>query len=331
MALGAEASILGLMRLRARAAWSFAAVVALATAAGCGSDGNAKERLGIDRSADTAELGYCRTRTCPPPARYPLPGACEPEDWTASETCTESGASGAPLWWRSACVGWTLDEAASRRVTFDDFANAATNAFASWTTATCATASPGERARVSLDARYLGAVACSRATYDRSGPNQNVITFHDDVWPHGGGTPGFGSPVIALTTVSFDPESGEIVDADIEINSADHVVVPVDSDHTPPPRAFDLQAVLTHEVGHFLGLAHSPDVNAVMASTDDPDTGGREPKRALRDVDEAGICAIYPPGGRRNVSTLVAGSGVTPAGVCDATPRRGLASTCDGS
>lgn len=310
------------MRVGSRAVGAFVTSVALVALAACASDNEQGERLGIDRSKDTAELGYCRTRTCPPPSRYPLPGACEPEDWSSSETCTEAGASGAPLWWRSACVGYALDQAASRRVGFDAFANAAANAFAAWTTTTCAT-SVTEGARVSLDAHYFGPVECSRAAYDRSGSNQNVITFHDDAWPLG-----IGSPVIALTTVSFDPQSGEIVDADIEINSAQHVVMPIDGDNVPA-RAFDLQAVLTHEIGHFLGLAHSPDINAMMYPSDQPDGRGRVPKRTPHEVDAAGICAIYPPGGRRGVSTIVASSGILAAGACDPTPRRGFSSTCD--
>jgi hypothetical protein len=302
---------------------------------GCASppSKNEGENLGIDRSPDTADFGYCRTRTCPPPAGYPRAGACMPADWSSSETCRQDGASGAPLWWRSACIGYELDRAASKRVDFDDFLSAATNAFAAWTGATCPTGMSSASSRVSIEVRYLGPVDCSRATYDLTGPNQNVITFHDDQWPYEERDRGQSgeavSPVIALTTVSFDPESGEIVDADVEINSADHDVVSFTDMPGPPTDAYDLQAVLTHELGHFLGLAHSPDQQAVMNPSGDSDTGrSKMPRRALEDVDVAGICAIYPPDLTRSVSTIVDSSGHLHEGACDPAPRRGLATEC---
>ena len=289
----------------------------------------APESLGIDRSSDTGSLGYCRTTTCSPPAEYPLAdGACAPPDWTGSATCREQNESGAPLWWRSSCVGYDLNEAASRRVTYDQLSQATAAAFSAWTEATCP--AKGESSRASIDVRDLGPVPCARATYDRTGgPNQNVIVFHDDAWPYeardraASGQP--RSPVIALTTVTYDPESGEIYDADVELNSADYAIAPI-VPGSPPTGAFDLQAILTHELGHFLGLAHSPLADAVMNASGDSDTS--TPKRSLRLEDIRGICAIYPADATRDVSTLVDPSGAVSAGACDPTPRHGFTATC---
>ena len=55
---------------------------------------------------------------------------------------------------------------------------------------------------------------------------------------------------------------------------------------------FDLQSILTHEAGHFLGLAHSPDAEATMAAQY---YEGTTTFRSLAADDVAAVCAAYPP------------------------------------
>jgi MYXO-CTERM domain-containing protein len=55
----------------------------------------------------------------------------------------------------------------------------------------------------------------------------------------------------------------------------------------------DLQNTITHEVGHVIGLAHSPVAGATMSAT----TAPREiTKRDLAADDVAAVCAVYPHG-----------------------------------
>jgi hypothetical protein len=265
---------------------------------------------------ETGAHAYCRTTTCAAPGNFlPTPTACEPASLLS---CSIGGATvkNVPLWWRSACAGYDLQQNASRRVSLADATSAAARAFAAWSGASCTGGSP------TIMAKDLGPVACAEAVFDQNYANQNVIVFHDSVWPHK--PPGaFGpSPTIALTTVSFNRDTGEILDADIEINSADHVIIPTE---TPGSGVYDLESVLTHEAGHFFGIAHSPDRSSVMFYEDE---GGSARHRELTGDDAAAICAVYPPSGLRPVDAKVAASGTQAASACDPTPRGGLGNTC---
>lgn len=94
--------------------------------------------------------------------------------------------------------------------------------------------------------------------------------------------------VVALTSLTYDMKTGEIVDGDIEINAADYDFA-TDGD----PTRYDLRGTLTHELGHLLGLNHSDDRTATMWEDSRP---GELDKRVLHDDDVRGICASYPVG-----------------------------------
>lgn len=123
--------------------------------------------------------------------------------------------------------------------------------------------------------------------------NTNVVTWMDDDWPHD------HYRAIALTTVTFSTNSGEILGADIELNTADYQFTNTDDDNQVE---HDLRNTLVHEVGHFLGLDHSPHPEATMYATAEQ---GETKKRHLHEADIEGICHIYregrtpsePPGG----------------------------------
>ncbi|MCB9733019.1 MAG: matrixin family metalloprotease [Deltaproteobacteria bacterium] len=93
---------------------------------------------------------------------------------------------------------------------------------------------------------------------------------------------------LARTTLYFRA-TGEIVDADIEVNVGGF---DFSDDAGCTPGLYDLQATLTHEVGHFIGLDHSPVIGACMAERADAGDCG---KRELAEDDREGFCAIYEP------------------------------------
>jgi hypothetical protein len=224
------------------------------------------------------------------------------------ECCTR----GKPLFWRNACVGYSLQRDASHKVALADATEGITRAFTKWTGTACPTDGTGP-SRVSIDVRDLGPVTCGSVTYNKEGPNQNTIVFRDDRWNHDD-----SSNTLGLTTVVFDPATGEIYDADMEINTAQQDMTLRDP---VPADGYDFDSVVTHETGHFLGLAHSTDKHATMFAHYNP---GSTAMRNLTADDVAGICAVYLPNGDR-----VLEEGATMSQLaCDPTPRHGYTTDC---
>src|SRR5262249_53351461 len=155
-------------------------------------------------------------------------------------------------------VAYLISEAASRQVSLADAVSVAQAAFGSWNEAPCAGGHPGLQAhfggtvRADAAANDCGLVSCDATFHDP----QHVIVFDDAEWPHND-----PSNTVALTTVTYGVDDGVIFDADIEVNTHDHTITAAEP---PPTGALDLQAVLTHEAGHFYGLAHATDTHAVM-------------------------------------------------------------------
>jgi hypothetical protein len=290
---------------RAPIAWATLAASALVTLSACGS--GASEPIAVDEESVTSNASdYCRETTCPAPSGYPKRDECAPAGWASS--CADQGKWDVPLWWRTGCVGWSMQKDASAHVTFAEAESAVQAAFGAWTSVSCDGAPP------SLGAVEEPPVTCDVATHADDGANQNAIIFHDTAWPHAD-----AAYTIALTTTWFDARTGEILDGDIEINEATFSV-------GVHGETYDLQAVLTHEVGHFLGLAHSSSPTSAMYPSEE---GRDRAKRSLTAADAAGLCAVYPPGGVRRVSTVVDASGSIAAGACDGTPIGGFSTTCN--
>jgi hypothetical protein len=131
-----------------------------------------------------------------------------------------------------------------------------------------------------------GAVDCHKAEYNQESGNANNFMFRDDAWPYTNQL-----DTLALTTVTYNIETAEIYDADVEINTAQATFTTSDE---PDRHEADLDSVVTHEVGHFLGLAHSEIDAATMRGIGyELGTTGL---RTLASDDIQGICEIYPPG-----------------------------------
>ena len=203
-------------------------------------------------------------------------------------TTTKAGTSqacvteGAPLFWRNECRGVRLgplpaefaDRADAIRATLDD-------ALGEWSESAC----PDGGGKASISIRNLGDTTDDYIGYRDGGPNENAIFFRTD-WPYADGNQ------VALTTVTYRSDTGDIVDTDMEVNGE----LDISTERPLPARGFDLHTVFAHELGHVLGLAHSDSRAATMYAIYLP---GTIEQGTLKDDDRDGLCAIYPPGNVR--------------------------------
>jgi hypothetical protein len=152
-------------------------------------------------------------------------------------------------------------------------------------------------------------------------PNLNVISALDaNLWDR----LGFDSRTLAKTQLWYDTKTGEIVGADIAFNRT-LGTFGVCPDTGCAPGVIDLENVATHEIGHFLGLAHSADPSSTMWC--DAVVGDLQ-KRTLAADDEAGLCAMYgsgaafmDPGKAGNPSSGGSASGSDSSGCTVSDPR----------
>lgn len=97
-------------------------------------------------------------------------------------------------------------------------------------------------------------------------------------------------------------EVGQILDADIYFNPSDsHTTFATPAALAAAPTAYDLESVLTHELGHSLGFSHSAVWSAIMypfAPAPGTFTGLRptaqQPDAPLGDDDRTGLRVLYP-------------------------------------
>ncbi|MEZ4406940.1 MAG: matrixin family metalloprotease [Polyangiales bacterium] len=215
-------------------------------------------------------LAYCRTTT----ARVrPQPGEC--------------ATSGIPIQWRNRCTGFSLfATGVPADVAQPDLERIAAESAGAWANVAC-----DDNGREPQYFRIVpNADTLNPSGYDPDGPNSNTVSFrhrwNDDATHRPG--------AIAITIAFFDTLTGEIFDADIELNTFDERTnfdgFTFSTARITDPASADLQTILTHEFGHFLGLAHSDSDRAVMWWQ----AGLGEARRVITSDDAAGVCAIYP-------------------------------------
>jgi hypothetical protein len=230
--------------------------------------------------ASTVDAGaFCRTTSVHAPSGYdPSQAGC----WGQGTTLAWSAGKSVP---------YSLVSTASRQVDLTDATRVAHIAFAAWNDAACKGGAPdvqaydnGPATDPNAAATDCGLTLCDPTVHDA----QHLIVFRDDQWPHSD-----PANTLALTTVTYGIDTGTIFDADIEINSCSSCPMPhlLTTQEPPPPtpNTYDLQAILTHEAGHFFGLAHATDRSAIMYAFYQPGA------IHLTADDIAGVCAAYPP------------------------------------
>lgn len=128
---------------------------------------------------------------------------------------------------------------------------------------------------VTLSFDYLGTTGVSTADYT---DDKNVIYFEDE-WPEE------WDPSFLALTFTWSVEGGEIIAFDMAINEDDF-----DWSTGGAQADNDLMNMLTHEIGHGIGLSHSKVFDATMYYQA---TRGEEGKRILSLDDEEGARYLY--------------------------------------
>lgn len=238
---------------------------------------------------------------------------------TTEQPCDDTGR---PLYWSTRCVGFSVQRDASKWIDLTTTRAVAQKSFDAWKNASCpadpvACTGAFDQGHPSIEVKDLGPVSCDCVEYNGKVGNANTIMFRDAAWTECDGSPKpDADTTLALTTVTFNTETGEIYDADMEVNTANNPITTAE----PPGRVlYDFQSILTHEAGHFLGLAHT-NLPQPKDKTQTPTMFARYEQREvyMRDLandDICAICAAYPP---------------NRSAPCDTTPRRGLALECGG-
>jgi len=105
--------------------------------------------------------------------------------------------------------------------------------------------------------------------------------------------------MVAVTLTTWEPGTGVLQDFDIEFNQPSFIFTTVDSPACVPPNyaltcvAWDLQNTMTHEIGHALGLDHSPSTDSTMFASAPV---GETKKRIVDSVSREFTCDVYATG-----------------------------------
>ena len=128
--------------------------------------------------------------------------------------------------------------------------------------------------------------------------DEDHVVFFETDWP-------IGNEALAVATTWAD-EEGRVVSFDIRINAS----IPWST--SGHDERFDLQAAMTHEVGHVLGLEHSSVGDATMFAAHDV---GESWRQDLHQDDQEAVQYLYGPGSRDNgKSGLFSCASVNPGG-----------------
>jgi MYXO-CTERM domain-containing protein len=225
---------------------------------------------------------------------------------------TTAGAGGPCLFWSTRGHTYMIDARGTPDVPANAAFDAIRRSFQTWAGVSCSdlifpdlgiSQDPADRRVGYVQGAYNRNLVLWRTANCQGGgapPNDPCLTAGGcgnkyDCWDH-------DDQVIAVTTTTFNRTTGQIYDADIELNGSPHsdgTKFQFTANDGPPCSTegqtgcvrYDIQNTVTHESGHSIGLDHSLQESATMyAYAPEGDVG----KRTLDTDDVEAICTIYP-------------------------------------
>ncbi|HEX7477148.1 MAG TPA: matrixin family metalloprotease [Polyangiales bacterium] len=194
----------------------------------------------------------------------------------AGSACASDGT---PLVWKRQCISYSVaPRSHSTTPTLGELRDLVDRSFRTWSDVTCS----GQPLALSL-AQSAELSMCDKPEYNATAGNANTVLFVTDWQARKLPAEAFG-----LTMVWHDSRTGEIVDADMQLNETLGTLAICKQ--RCAQAEVDLQNIITHEAGHFLGLGHSQERTACMFGQA---LVGETSKRFLSLDDETGICATY--------------------------------------
>ena len=185
--------------------------------------------------------------------------------------------------WFDSRALFDLDPAGAPGIDDGSDLRAVRNAAQSWTDVSCA-----DLRLIEVEQGLGYEIPSSTVLLDQELDGRNFITWvGDERWT-------FGQFVLGVTSPVTDTRNGEIFEADIVLNSR-FVSWSTADDPRLLGNRIDVESVVVHELGHFIGLMHVLDGEFL----DDPPTMSPSIDSSLRsrdlsDDDRSGACFVYP-------------------------------------
>ncbi len=156
--------------------------------------------------ASESAFAFCRTMPC---STKDAALACSLD----ANGCLTSDTNRQPLFWPSSCLSFGVQRDGSklRGLDYETTHQIVVDGFETWLFADC-----GGGRNPSLSVKDYGQIECNKRQYNADQGNANVFMYRDEGWPYEN-----AEDTLALTTITYNKDTSEIYDADVEINSFD--------------------------------------------------------------------------------------------------------------